>query len=159
MLVGVTTSEALDVVLIVFLVVVGVALAYALWRLGTLLAQMRTTVRHTESEVLPLLTKTGGTLDRVNLQLDNVEVMTTSAVDAVTALDRAVRIVTAVVTAPVQVLAGLAEAIRYGISSLRTDRNLEQAVQTAKDAATRRMDDLAEDLDEAGRAAARSSPP
>jgi uncharacterized protein YoxC len=159
MLVGVTTSEALDVVLIVFLVVVGVALAYALWRLGTLLAQMRTTVRHTESEVLPLLTKTGGTLDRVNLQLDNVDVMTTSAVDAVTALDRAVRIVTAVVTAPVQVLAGLAEAIRYGISSLRTDRNLEQAVQTAKDAATRRMDDLAEDLDEAGRAAARSSPP
>ena len=149
--IGVTTSEALDIVLAIFLVVVGLAIAYAFWRLGTLFAQLRSTTQHTEAELLPVITKTGGTLDRVNRELDKVDVMTDSAVDAVSALDRAVRIVTAVVTAPVQALAGAATAIRHGFSSLLTHHDPDRAVQTARDAAARRMRDLQEELDEAGR--------
>jgi predicted PurR-regulated permease PerM len=151
MALAVTTSEALDVVLIIFLVVVGLALAYAFWRLGVLFSQLRTTVQHTEEEVLPVINKTGGTLDRVNKELDKVDVMTDSALDAVTAVDRAVRAVSAVVTAPVQALAGLAAAIRHGVSSFVTHHDVEEAVQTAKDAGTRRMSDLADELDQAGR--------
>jgi predicted PurR-regulated permease PerM len=151
MVLAVTTSEALDVVLIIFLIVVGLAVGYAFWRLGVLFSQLRTTVQHTEEEVLPVINKTGGTLDRVNKELDKVDVMTDSAVDAVTAVDRAVRAVSAVVTAPVQALAGLAAAIRHGVSSFVTHHDVEQAVQTAKDAGTRRMEDLAEELDQAGR--------
>ncbi len=146
-----TTSEALDVVLIIFLIVVGLAIAYAFWRLGVLFSQLRTTVEHTEAEVLPVVSKTGGTLDRVNRELDKVDVMTDSAVEAVTAVDRAVRAVTAVVTAPVQVLAALAAAVRHGVSSLLTHHDVNEAVQTAKDAGTRRMADLADELDQAGR--------
>ena len=151
MALAVTTSEALDVVLIIFLVVVGLAVAYAFWRLGVLFSQLRSTVQHTEEEVLPVINKTGGTLDRVNKELDKVDVMTDSAVEAVTAVDRAVRVVSAVVTAPVQVLAGLAEAVRHGVSSLLTHHDVNEAVQTAKDAGTRRMQDLADELDQAGR--------
>jgi len=147
--VAVTSSEALDVVLAIFLVVVGLALAYAFWRLGTLFAQLRTTTRNTEAELLPLLDKTGGTIDRVNRELDKVDVMTDSAVDAVTALDRAVRAVTAVVTAPVQALAGVVTAVRYTVSSFLAHRDLNRAVRTGRDAGERRVKDLQDDLDEA----------
>jgi hypothetical protein len=149
--VAVTTSEALDVVLIIFLVVVGIAIAYAFWRLGVLFSQLRSTTQHTEEELLPVLNKTGGTLDRVNRELDKVDVMTDSAVDAVTALDRTIRVVTAVVTAPVQALAAAATALRHGFSSLVTHRDPDLAVRTAREAATRRMSDLEEELNAAGR--------
>jgi len=148
---AVTTGQALDVVLAVFLVVVGLALGYAFWKLGVLLSQLRRTVRNTEREVLPVIGKTGGTIDRVNSQLDKLDVMTDSAVEAVSAIDRAVRAVSALITAPVQALAGLATAIRHGVSSFVTHHDMDEAVQTAKDAAQRRMSDLAEELDEAGR--------
>ena len=151
MALAVTTSEALDVVLIIFLVVVGLAVGYAFWRLGVLFSQLRSTVQHTEEEVLPVISKTGGTLDRVNKELDKVDVMTDSAVDAVTALDRAVRAVSAVVTAPIEALAGLAAAIRHGVSSFVTHHDVDEAVRTAKDAGARRMEDLADELDQAGR--------
>ena len=147
---AVTTSQALDVVLAVFLVVVGIALAYAFWKLGVLLSQLRRTVRNTEREVLPVIGKAGGTVDRVNSQLDKLDTMTDSAVEAVTAVDRAIRAVTALVTAPVQALTGLATAIRHGVSSFATHHDVDEAVRAARDAATRRMADLAEELDEAG---------
>jgi predicted PurR-regulated permease PerM len=148
---AVTTSQALDVVLAVFLVVVGLAIAYAFWKLGVLLAQLRRTVRNTEREVLPVIGKTGGTIDRVNTQLDKLDVMTDGAVEAVTAVERAIRAVSALVTAPVQALAGIATAIRHGVSSFVAHRDMEEAVRTAKDAAARRMADLSEELDQAGK--------
>lgn len=151
MLLAASTDQILDIVLAIFLVIVGLAIGYAFWRLGTLFAQMRTSVRATEEELLPVLSKTGGTIDRVNLQLDKVDVMTTSAVDAVTAADRTIRMISTVVTAPVQALAGLTAAIKYGISSLKTHHDVDRAVQVAKDAAAQRVADLSDDLDSAGR--------
>ena len=52
---------------------------------------------------------------------------------------------------PVQALAGLTTAIRHGVSSFVTHHDVDEAVRTARDAASRRMTDLAEELDEAGR--------
>ena len=123
----------------------------AFWRLGVLFSQLRSTVQHTEEEVLPVINKSGGTLDRVNRELDKVDMMTDSAVEAVTAVDRAIRAVSALVTAPVEALAGLAAAVRHGVSSFLTHRDVNQAVNTAKEAGARRMEDLADDLDKAGR--------
>jgi hypothetical protein len=151
MTLAVTTSQALDIVLAIFLIVVGLAIGYAFWRLGVLFSQLRTTVAHTEVEVLPVINKTGGTLDRVNTELDKLDVMTDSAVEAVTAIDRAVRAVSAVVTAPIEALAGVAAAIRHGVSSLLANRDVDEAVRAAKEAGTRRMADLQEELDEANR--------
>ncbi len=150
MVVASATGDALDVVLAIFLIVVGLALGYAFWWAGTLLAQLRRTVRNTERELLPVLSKTGGTIDRVNLQLDKLDTMTSSAVAAVAAIDRTIRAVANVVTAPVQALAGLAAAVRFGISSFKAHHDVDRAVQAAKDAAAQRVADLADDLDEAG---------
>jgi hypothetical protein len=158
MTLAVTTSQALDVVLAIFLIVVGLAIGYAFWRLGVLFSQLRTTVQHTEEEVLPVINKTGGTLDRVNTELDKLDVMTDSAVEAVTAIDRAVRAVSAVVTAPIEALAGVAAAVRHGVSSLLANRDVDEAVRAAKEAGTRRMADLAEELDEANRRGPASGP-
>jgi hypothetical protein len=148
---AVTTNQALDVVLSLFLILTGLAIAYAFWRLGVLFSQLRDTVQHTEEEVLPVVRTSGGTLDRVNTELDKLDVMTDSAVDAVTAIDRAVRAVSTVVTAPIEALAGLAAAFKHGVSSLVAHRDVNEAVRTAKDSAQRRMTDLAEELDQAGR--------
>jgi hypothetical protein len=101
--------------------------------------------------VLPVVNKSGGTLDRVNKELDKVDVMTDSAVEAVGAIDRAVRAVSAIVTAPVEALAGVAAAVRHGVSSFVTHRDVDEAVRTAKNAGARRMADLADELDQAGR--------
>ena len=151
MIEAVTTNQALDVVLSLFLILTGLAIAYAFWRLGVLFSQLRDTVQHTEEEVLPVVRTSGGTLDRVNTELDKLDVMTDSAVDAVTAIDRAVRAVSTVVTAPIEALAGLAAAFRHGVSSLVAHRDVNEAVRTAKDSAQRRMTDLAEELDQAGK--------
>jgi hypothetical protein len=151
MIEAVTTNQALDIVLSLFLILTGLAIAYAFWRLGVLFSQLRDTVQHTEEEVLPVVRTSGGTLDRVNTELDKLDVMTDSAVDAVTAIDRAVRAVSTVVTAPIEALAGLAAAFRHGVSSLVAHRDVNEAVRTAKDSAQRRMTDLAEELDQAGK--------
>jgi uncharacterized protein YoxC len=146
-----SASDVAWLALAAFLVLLGVGLFYALFRAGETLGQMTKTIEHTEAEVLPVIDKAGGTLDRVNRELDKVDVMTDSAVDAVQAADTAVRTVSGAVSYPVQKLAGLIAGVRYGISSLFTGRDVEEAMRAARDAAARREHDLAEDVAEAGR--------
>ena len=105
-----TASDFAWIALAAFLVLVGVGLFYFLFRLGETLGQVTKTVEHTEDEMLPVINKAGGTLDRVNRELDKVDVMTTSATDAVKAADTAVRTVSSAVTYPVQKIAGLTAA-------------------------------------------------
>jgi uncharacterized protein YoxC len=143
-----TASDAAYIALAVFLVLVGVTLAYALWRLGALLNQTSKTVAHTEVELLPVLNKAGGTLDRVNTELDRADVVTEQAAEAVLALSRTVKAVNAVLAAPVRALAGAVEGIRYGFSSLRTSRDPGEAMEAARAAAARRRRDLDEELGE-----------
>lgn len=145
-----TASDFAWIALAAFLVLFGVGLFYFLFRLGETLGQVTKTVEHTETEMLPVINKAGGTLDRVNRELDKVDVMTTSAADAVKAADTAVRTVSGAVTYPVQKLAGLTAALRYGISSFLSGRNFDEAMRTAKEAAARREHDLAEDVANAG---------
>jgi hypothetical protein len=104
----------------VFLFAAGSALLYAAIRLGGTLRRASSLLQGTETELLPVISKLGGTVDRVNVQLDKVDVMTDSAVDAVTAADTAVRTVSAVVTRPIEKLAGLASGLRHGVSTMRT---------------------------------------
>jgi len=139
-------SDGVDLALAVFLIVVGLALAYAFLRLGDVIGRVSGFIRRTEHEVLPVIRKVGGTVDRVNDQLDKVDQVTTSAVDAVAAVDRAVRAVSSAVTVPVQKLSGLVTGVSYGASSLKTHRSWGIAVQAGKEAAARREQDLSEEL-------------
>ena len=93
-----------------------------------------------------MINKVGGSVDRVNAQLDKLDTATDSAVDAVVAVDEAVRTVSYAVKTPVQKLAGLSAGVSHGWASLRTRRNWREAVDEAKTAAARRERDLDEEL-------------
>jgi len=93
-----------------------------------------------------VITKVGGSVDRVNLQLDKLDQATDSAVDAVEAADEAVRAVSFAVKRPVQKLTGMSAGATHGWATLRTRRSWREAVETARAAAAQREADLEEEL-------------
>lgn len=140
-------SDVAYIALSVFLL----AAAYAFVRLGGTFARVSAFIKGTQEELLPVFGKVGGTVDRVNAQLEKVDVVTDSAVDAADAADTAVRAVSFAITRPVQKLSGLAAALSHGVADLRSHRDVRRAVDVAKEAGRRREQDLAEELAEAGR--------
>ena len=132
--------------LAVFLISLGIFGGWALLRLAVTLDRVSSFIRGTERHVLPVIDKVGGSIDRVNAQLDKMDTATTSAVDAVVAVDEAVRTVSFAVKRPVQKLAGLSAGISHGWSSLKTQRSWRDAVDEAKAAAARRERDLEDEL-------------
>jgi len=143
-------SDVAYAALSVFLVVVGLALAYAFIQLGGTLGRVSAFIKGAENELLPVINKVGGTVDRVNGQLDKVDQITDSAVDAVDHVDSAVRAVSFAITRPVRKLSGLAAGLSHGASELRVSHDWRSAVATGKDAAARREHELDEELGEAG---------
>ncbi len=141
-----TWSDLADLALAIFLIVVGLALGYAFWRLGDTFVKLSSLIRGTEKELVPVIGKIGGTVDRMNAQLDKVDQMTDSAADAVASVDGAVRKVTRAVTRPVEKLAGLAAGVSHGASAFRSQHDWRMAVEEAKEAAARRERDLEEEL-------------
>jgi hypothetical protein len=147
-------SDVLDdiytVALIVFFLGLGVFGAYALLRLGGVFARLASLIRGTERDFLPVLVKAGETVDRVNDQLDKLDVVTDSAVSMADSADTAVRAVSTAITTPVKKVSGLASAISHGASALRSRRNVGDAVNVGKEAAARREAELDEELRTAG---------
>jgi uncharacterized protein YoxC len=139
-------ADLADLALAVFLFAVGIGLAWAFLRLAVTFDRLSSLIRGAEREVLPVITKVGGSVERVNAQLDKLDPATDSAVDAVVAVDEAVRSVSFAVKRPVQKLAGLSTGVSHGWSSLRTRRNWRDAVDEGKAAAARRERDLEDEL-------------
>ena len=75
-----TWTNLWQLALAVFLFGAGVGLAYALLMLGESLRSTAALIRGTQDELLPVVGKLGGTVDRVNVQLQKVEAITDSAV-------------------------------------------------------------------------------
>jgi len=146
------TIDVLWIALSGFLVVVGLALAYALVRLAATIRSVSSFVHGREKEVLPLINKAGGTVDRVNGQLDKLDRVTDSAVDAADNLDTAVRAVTIALTRPVQKVSGLAAGLAHGVATLRARRDFRGALQSARAAAGRREREIDEELHRGGEA-------
>jgi hypothetical protein len=144
-------SDLADLALAVFLFAVGISLAYAFFRLGGTFARLSAFIKGAQDEVLPVINKVGGTVDRVNGQLDKVDLVTDSAVDAADAVDTAVRAVSLAIQRPVQKVAGLAAGVAHGTATLRVERDFRTAIQRAKEAAARREQELGEELRRAGR--------
>ena len=142
-------SDVAYAALSVFLVAVGLSLAYAFVRLGGTLARLSAFIKGAEDELLPVINKVGGTVDRVNGQLDKVDQMTDSAVDAVQSVDSAVRAVSFAITQPVRKVSALDAGLTHGASQLRASRDWRSAVAAGKDAAERRGRELDEELREA----------
>jgi hypothetical protein len=143
-------NDAGDLALAVFLIALGIGLFYAFFQLGELFHRLGSLVKGAEREVLPVIAKVGGTVDRVNDQLLKVDTMSDSAVDAVQSVDRAVRAVSYGVSTPVQKVVGLVTGLKFGASAYRVDRDWRAAVAEAKEAAARREADFVAELSQRG---------
>jgi hypothetical protein len=137
--------------LAIFLVLLGVGSIFALVKLGQLFDRVSSFVRGAERDALPVVVKTGGTVDRVNYQLDKLDTVTDSAVSMADSADTAVRAVSTAITTPVEKVSSAAAGVAHGFASFRKNRSFGDAKDAAKDAASRREQDLKEDLRVAGR--------
>lgn len=145
-----TWGDLWRLALAVFLVAVGLSGAYLLVRLGGTVGRLSAFISGAEREILPVINKVGGSVDRVNGQLDKVDQITDSAVDAAASVDTAVRTVSRAVTRPVQKVSGLATGVSYGAADFKAKRDWRHAVEAGKEAAARREEELVEDLQDAG---------
>ena len=150
MLLAFSSGDVAYLALSVFLLAIGLALAWMFVRLAGTLDRLSSFIRGTEREFLPVLAKVGGSVDRVNAQLDKLDQVTDSAVDAVAAADEAVRAASFAVKRPVQKLAGASAGAKHGWASLRTRRDWRGAMEVAREAAARREADLEDELKRAG---------
>jgi uncharacterized protein YoxC len=145
-----TWGDLWRLALAVFLLAVGLSLAYLLVRLGGTVGRLSAFITGAERELLPVINKVGGSVDRVNGQLDKVDRITDSAVDAADSVDTAVRAVSMAITRPVQKVSGFAAGVSYGAADFKAKRDWRHAVQAGKEAAARREQDLTEELRDAG---------
>jgi hypothetical protein len=136
--------------LAVFLVLLGIGSLFALVKLGRMFDKVSSLVGGAERDALPVVVKTGGTVDRVNYQLDKLDTVTDSAVSMADSADTAVRAVSTAISKPVEKVSGFTAGIAHGFASFRKSRNVSDAMDSAKDAARRREQDLADDLRGAG---------
>jgi hypothetical protein len=151
---AVSAGDVLDYALAAFFVATGVGLLYVFIRLGGTFARLSSFIRGAERDVLPVVVKAGGTVDRVNDQLDKLDTVTDSAVAMADSADTAVRAVSTAITTPVKKVSGFASGVSHGVSAFRSRRDAGEAVRVAKDAAARRESELDEELRNAG-----STPP
>jgi uncharacterized protein YoxC len=144
-----TSGEVVDVALAIFLILTGIGIAWVAFELGATLQQLSSFIRGTQDEALPVISKVGTTVDHVNSQMEKLDRVTDSAVDAAESADTAVRAVTLAVTRPVQKVSGFAAGVSHGFADLKTNRSWRSAVESAKAAAAARESELAEELREA----------
>jgi hypothetical protein len=159
MTVAFSAGDAAYWALAIFLVVLGVGSLLALVKLGRLFDRVSSFVRGTERDLLPVVVKAGGTVDRVNYQLDKLDTVTDSAVSMADSADTAVRAVSTAITTPVKKVTGFASGISHGVAAFRARRNVGDAVSVAKDAAARREAEIDEDLRTAGHPEPEAEPP
>jgi hypothetical protein len=145
-MIAASASDWADYALAVFLILTGLGLAYALFKLAAVFQRAASFLGSSEREVMPVINKTGGTIDRVNRELDKIDPATDSAVDAVVAVDEAVRAVSFAIKRPIQKLVGISAGAKHGWATMRAKRDVKAAVASGKEAAARRESDFEDDL-------------
>ena len=149
MLILFSYSDLAYAALALFLVATGLGLGWAFFRLAVTFDRLSSLIRGAEREALPVINKVGGSVDRINLQLDKADVATDSAVDEVVAADEAVRSVSFVVRRPIQRLVGATAGASHGWATLRARRGWKAAIESAKEASQRREQDFEDELRQA----------
>ena len=144
-----SSGELVDVALAIFLILTGAGIAWVSLELGATLQRLATFIKGTQDEVLPVVSKVGETVDHVNAQMQKLDRITDSAVDAADSADTAVRAISLAVTRPVQKVSGLAAGITHGVADFKANRSWQSAVDSAKGAAAAREQELAEELRDA----------
>lgn len=134
------------IALSVFFLAFAGGLTYFLVRLGGTVGETTSLIEGLERELLPVINESGGTLRRVNMQLDKADIVTDSAVDIADSVDTAARAVSLAIVRPVQKVAGVAQGIAHGFASLRVRKSPRRAYETGREAAKRREQEIADEL-------------
>lgn len=105
-----------------FLVIVGIGIAYVCFRLGGVLRRMSMTVVRVTDEVVPILSRAQTTVDGINLELQRVDEIMVSAVNATKGAEKTVTSISHAVTAPVRKASGVAAAAKEAMATFRAKR-------------------------------------
>ncbi len=115
-------ADVLRAALSFFLVIVGIGIAYVCFRLGGVLRRMSMTVVRVTDEVVPILSRAQTTVDGINLELQRVDEIMVSAVNATKGAEKTVTSISNAVTAPVRKASGLAAAAKEAMATFRARR-------------------------------------
>ena len=146
MLLSSTTGSIAYAALAFFLIAIGLTLGYAFLRLAGVLGRVSSLVKGVEQELVPVINKAGGSIDRVNGQLDKRDVVTDSAVDAVGSIDTGIRAVAGAVKLPAKKLAALTAGLAHGLATFKVERDFSAAMAAARFAAEERENRFAEEF-------------
>ena len=132
----VTASDILRYAAAFFFVLVAVALAYALFRAGSVLARADKILEDVDREAVPLLRKSGETLDGVNGSLGNVDEITRDVADMTEKVNGLVTAIEAALQAPAKKAAAFGSGVQQAVHSfMRRDQGGAAAAPGADDAA------------------------
>lgn len=109
----------------VFFVLFGVGLAYVLFRLGGVFKRVSSLLADANTQVIPLLTRLGETLDGVKAELDRVEQVTGSVAEIAKVAEESVTAVKSAISRPVRRVAGLAAGVSEGLATFFGTRRKE----------------------------------
>jgi hypothetical protein len=120
--VDIAWADVLRAALSFFLVIVGVGIAYVCFRLGGVLRRMSQTVVRVIDEVVPILARAQTTVDGINLELQRVDEIMISAVNATKGAEKTVTSLSNAVTSPVKNASGFAAAAKEAMATFRAKR-------------------------------------
>ena len=119
----VTASEVFYYALAFFFVIVAVGLAYVCVRLGKVLGRTEKMLEDVDREAVPLLRKSGETLDGVNGSLQNVDEITRDVADMTDKVNGLVSAVDSALQMPAKKAAAFGSGVQHAVSSfLRRDQ-------------------------------------
>jgi hypothetical protein len=146
MLLSSTAGSVAYAALAFFLIAIGLTLGYAFLRLAGVLGRVSSLVKGVEQELVPVINKAGGSIDRVNGQLDKLDVVTDSAVNAVGSIDTGLRAVAGAVKLPARKVAALSAGFVHGLAAFKAEHDFAAAMAAARFAAEERENRFAEEF-------------
>jgi hypothetical protein len=141
-----TAGDIASAALAFFLIAIGLTLGYVFLRLAGVLSRVSSLVKGVEQELVPVINKAGGSIDRVNDQLDKLDVVTDSAVGAVESIDSVLRAIAGAVKLPAKKLAALTAGLVHGLAAFKVEHDFAAAMAAARFAAQERESRFGEEF-------------
>jgi hypothetical protein len=141
-----TAGDVASAALAFFLIAIGLTLGYTFLRLAGVLGRVSSLVKGVEQELVPVINKAGGSIDRVNGQLDKLDVVTDSAVSAVEGVDSVMRAVAGAVKLPAKKFAALTAGLVHGLAAFKVEHDFAAAMAAARFAAQERESRFGEEF-------------
>ena len=115
-------SDVLKLALSIFLIVTGLGLAYLFLRMAGVFERLGSALTRITDEVVPILSRAQTTVDGINLELERVDEIMVSAVNATKGAEKTVTSISNAVAAPAKKASGLAAAAKEALATFKARR-------------------------------------